>query len=163
MTLQIFPKQHQRTKLKFFLQKLADELGIMIWQDAAFASAMYPADDEFLQSVSLEIEQQVQRLRNHPSLIVWAGNNENEEFLATNYFGTDSNFTLYKNDYIKLYVDTMGKIIHENDPLRYFEVSCFSNGIHSIEEGYIADDPGSSLYGDCKSIILKFLTNDHHY
>lgn len=124
----------------------------MIWQDAMFASAMYPADDEFLNSVAEEIDQQVRRLRNHPSLVVWAGNNENEGCLASNYFGTDSNFTLYKGDYIKLYVDVIGAIVGNNDPLRYYETSCPSNGIRSVEDGYVADNPSSAFYGDGKHI-----------
>ena len=40
---------------------LADELGIMIWQDFMFACSMYPATDRFLQSVADEVKQQVVR------------------------------------------------------------------------------------------------------
>ncbi|PWF48456.1 beta-mannosidase [Massilia glaciei] len=57
---------------------LCDEKGIMVFHDFMFASAMPPADDAYLASVRLEIAQQILRLRNHPSLILWAGNNENE-------------------------------------------------------------------------------------
>jgi beta-mannosidase len=38
---------------------IADELGIMIWQDFMFACAMYPTDDQFLASVSAEVRYQV--------------------------------------------------------------------------------------------------------
>lgn len=38
---------------------IADELGILIWQDMMYACAMYPADDHFLSSVNDEINQQV--------------------------------------------------------------------------------------------------------
>ncbi len=54
-----------------------DELGIMVWQDLAFACSDIPDDDkEFTANVVKEINYQVKRLRNHPSLIYWCGGNE---------------------------------------------------------------------------------------
>lgn len=58
---------------------LCDSLGIMVWQDAMFACAMYPYDDVFLKSVSAEINFQSKRLSSHPSIALWCGNNENYE------------------------------------------------------------------------------------
>ena len=58
--------------------QLADELGIMIWQDFMFACAQYPANPEYLTTVDLEVTQQVRRLQHHPSIAIWSGNNENE-------------------------------------------------------------------------------------
>ncbi|WP_407542010.1 glycoside hydrolase family 2 TIM barrel-domain containing protein (plasmid) [Deinococcus radiomollis] len=55
---------------------LCDELGLLVWQDFMFACGLYPAHPEFLQSVREEAQQAVRRLRNHPSLAIWAGNNE---------------------------------------------------------------------------------------
>ncbi len=53
-----------------------DANGIMIWQDFAFACTHYPQDDEFAKKVENEIRSVVIRLRNHPSLTLWCGNNE---------------------------------------------------------------------------------------
>ena len=39
-------------------------------------SIKYPANDAFLTNVKLEAEQNVQRLRHHPSIVIFAGNNE---------------------------------------------------------------------------------------
>src|SRR5690606_16472955 len=58
---------------------LCDEKGILVWQDFMFACAMYPGDIEFLANVQQEAEEQVKRLRNHASIALWAGNNENSE------------------------------------------------------------------------------------
>ncbi len=56
---------------------LCDELGIMVWQDFMFACSDYPDDDnDFVNRVKPEIEYQVKRLRNHPSIIYWCGGNE---------------------------------------------------------------------------------------
>ena len=56
-----------------------DSLGGLVWQDFPFACAFYPWDEEFYNSVRLEAVQNVRRLRNHPSLAVWCGNNEVDE------------------------------------------------------------------------------------
>ncbi len=58
---------------------LADEHGILIWQDFMFANAMYPGDPAFLASVRAEAEHQLRRLRQHPSIALWCGNNEIRE------------------------------------------------------------------------------------
>ncbi|NTV83966.1 MAG: glycoside hydrolase family 2 protein, partial [Bacteroidales bacterium] len=57
---------------------LCDQYGIMVWQDFMFACAMYPGNDEFLESVRLEAVDNVKRLRNHPCIVLWCGNNEIE-------------------------------------------------------------------------------------
>jgi beta-mannosidase len=57
---------------------LCDRNGIMIWQDFMFACAMYPGDRAFLENVSAEAVDNIKRLRNHPCLALWCGNNEIE-------------------------------------------------------------------------------------
>ena len=57
-------------------QTRQDELGILVWQDFAFACGAYPAHPTFLESVQKEATANVRRLRSHPSLAIFAGNNE---------------------------------------------------------------------------------------
>jgi len=57
---------------------LCDKSGIMVWQDFMFACAMYPGDDAFLENVRQEAIDNVTRLRNHPCISLWCGNNEIE-------------------------------------------------------------------------------------
>jgi len=57
---------------------LCDRLGVLVWQDFMFACAAYPIYREFLDEVEAEAIYQIKRLRNHPSLLLWCGNNENE-------------------------------------------------------------------------------------
>ncbi|KAJ3078493.1 hypothetical protein HK102_004465, partial [Quaeritorhiza haematococci] len=65
---------------------LCDELGLMVWQEFMFACAMYPVDAAFLDNVREEAEHQVKRLMHHPSIVLWSGNNENEEALVTGWY-----------------------------------------------------------------------------
>ncbi len=58
---------------------LCDEKGILVWQDFMFACAMYPGDKDFLENVKQEVVDNVKRLRNHTSIALWCGNNENSE------------------------------------------------------------------------------------
>ena len=65
-------------------------------------------------------------------------------------YGTALNFNQYKEDYITLYVDTIRPLVLELDDSRSYVVSSPSNGIKSENDGYIAQNPGDSLYGDGK-------------
>ena len=58
--------------------ELCDSLGLMVWQDFMFANTMYPADSFFLDNVKHEIEDNIERLHHHPSIVHWCGNNEIE-------------------------------------------------------------------------------------
>ena len=58
---------------------LCDKKGILVWQDFMFACAMYPGDKDFLENVKQEAIGNVKRLRNHASIALWCGNNENSE------------------------------------------------------------------------------------
>lgn len=62
-------------ELNYFYE-LCDTLGIMIWQDFMFANSMYPGTSGFIDNVKQEATYQIQRLRNHPSVVFWCGNNE---------------------------------------------------------------------------------------
>ena len=62
---------------------MADEYGIMLTHDMMFADTMYNADQDFIDLVMAEFRSQVVRLKHHPSILVWAGNNEIEWFVGS--------------------------------------------------------------------------------
>ncbi|EHB13916.1 Beta-mannosidase, partial [Heterocephalus glaber] len=129
--------------------ELCDELGVMVWQDFMFASAMYPADQGFLDSVRAEVAYQVRRLKPHPSVILWSGNNENEGLLAVNWFQVPpSDLETYVKDYVTLYVANIREVVLEGDKSRPFVASSPSNGAETIAEGWVAKHPNSNHYGD---------------
>lgn len=57
---------------------LCDTNGIMVWHDFMFGCTQYPQDEGFLKKVEEEAAKAIARIRHHPSLVLWAGNNEND-------------------------------------------------------------------------------------
>lgn len=67
---------------------LCDEKGILIWQDFMFACAMQPPIETLKQNIYEEAVENVKRLRSHPSLAMWCGNNEIVAFMTSDYWRT---------------------------------------------------------------------------
>ena len=66
-----------------FFWDICDELGLVVWIDFMFACGVYRlCDDEFEQNLIEEFIQNIKRIRNHPSLGLWCGNNEMESYLG---------------------------------------------------------------------------------
>jgi beta-mannosidase len=61
-----------------------DEYGILVWQDFMFGCGNYPAFPEYLALVKTEAEENVKLLRHHPSIVIWAGNNEDYQYAEQN-------------------------------------------------------------------------------
>uniref|UniRef100_A0A914PVZ6 Beta-mannosidase n=1 Tax=Panagrolaimus davidi TaxID=227884 RepID=A0A914PVZ6_9BILA len=128
---------------------LADEYGILLWHDMLFACSLYPVDSEYLSNVYAETTTQVQRLRYHPSILVWAGNNENELAIMSGWWYVPNyNIQEVIADYVKLYRDTIGPVVKALDPSRPYLLSSPSNGVVSEEAGGVGSDPNSEMYGD---------------
>lgn len=113
--------------------RLCDEYGIMVWQDFMFAGALYPGDDKFLKNVEEEVRYQVNRLKHHPCIVIWCGNNEIEE--AWNNWGWQQQFgysiadsTKLWSDYRKIFHQMIPAILKELDPGRPYWPSSPSLG-----------------------------------
>lgn len=57
-----------------------DENGILVWQDFSFACNAYSFEDSYFAEIKEEARKVITRLRNHPSLALWAGDNELDQF-----------------------------------------------------------------------------------
>lgn len=87
---------------------LCDELGIMVWQDFLFGCGNYPAFPEILRSIEVECESQLTRIRHHPSIVIYAGNNEDyqvqEQFGLTYDYEDKNTDNWLKTDFPARYI-----------------------------------------------------------
>ncbi len=119
--------------------ELCDELGILVWQDFMFACAMYPGDPDFLDSVREEARYQIRRLRHHPSIAIWCGNNEIEQ----GWFDWGWAETLPESvwqDYKRLFYGLLPEVCAEEDPGRPYWPSSPSS--------LLREEPNSQRMGD---------------
>jgi beta-mannosidase len=112
---------------------LCDSMGIMVWQDFMFAGGMYPGDDAFMHNVREEAKYQIERLKDHPCIVLWCGNNEVEE--AWKNWGWQNQFNLHGadsakvwNDYKRLFRDSLKKWVDEFDGTRPYVSTSPKNG-----------------------------------
>ena len=56
---------------------LADEKGLLVWQDFLLACAAYAEEEHLYGEIEAEAREQIARLSGHASLVIWNGNNEN--------------------------------------------------------------------------------------
>jgi hypothetical protein len=90
-----------------------DRRGIAVAYDFRFGGTMQPADNpEWIANVRLELEDQVKRLRNHPSLLFWIGGNENHMFVDW----AGKKFTIG----LELFHEIIPGIVARLDPSRYY-------------------------------------------
>lgn len=68
-----------------------DELGILIWQDFMLGCGSYPMNDSLLKNIKAEAEYNVKRIRNHPCIVIWCGNNEDHMFAELHHLEYDQN------------------------------------------------------------------------
>lgn len=100
-----------------------DELGVLVWHDFQFACGSYPAYESFLKNLEVEVRQQIRRLRSHPSMIIWAGNNE--DYQVQERYKLDYNYDENKDpeSWLKstfparyIYEHFLPKLVSEEDP-----------------------------------------------
>lgn len=119
-----------------FFYDICDELGLMVWQDLMYACAFYDLTPEFEDSIRIETEQNVKRLRHHPSLALICGNNEMEQFMGEalrmtmrgdlEAFGP-KRYSHY-SDYVKMYEYLLPKIVKKLAPQTFWWPASPSSG-----------------------------------
>jgi beta-mannosidase len=91
--------------------EICDHKGIMIWQDFAMACAIYPQDRGFQLALKDEARAVVRRLRGHPCIVLWAGDNECDESYVGNPRPRDPNENVLTRQ-------VLPNVVHEEDPSR---------------------------------------------
>ncbi len=108
-----------------YFYDICDELGLLVWQDFMFACAVYNLSDEFEANITAEFMDNVRRLRHHPSLALWCGNNEMEQFVAVGEWVSSKRQAA---DYIKMYEYIIPKVLKVEDPQAFYWPASPSSG-----------------------------------
>ncbi len=125
---------------------LCDENGILVWQDFMFACAMFPGDQAFQENVKAEAIDNIKRLRNHPSIALWCGNNE----ILSAWFGwgwkqkeeakSQENADKIWKSYTDIFHNILPDAVAEYDPARKYWDSSPSAGMGIVSDLANGDD-----------------------
>ncbi|HUW33919.1 MAG TPA: glycoside hydrolase family 2 [Planctomycetota bacterium] len=117
---------------------LCDRAGIMIWQDFAMACAIYPHDADFQQRLAAEARAVVRRLRQHPCIVLWAGDNECDWCHYWLAMGDPNRNVLTRQ--------VLPAVLHDEDPLRPYLPSspCIDEEAHRAGTDFL---PENHLWG----------------
>lgn len=120
---------------------LCDQMGLLVWQDFMFASSWYPGTEEWKSAVGQEAEYQVSRLRNHPSIALWSGNNEVESVLNAFLGGlsADGKLQVWKN-YLTTFSGVLPRVIERLDPEIPYWPSSPSSDYEKTDDNFQAGD-----------------------
>ena len=93
---------------------LCDERGMMVWQDFAMACCVYSQGADFAAQIEAEATAVVKKLRNHPSILLWAGDNEVDEGIIA------QDFAMEEHRYNALTREVLPRVVRMNDPYRFY-------------------------------------------
>ncbi len=99
--------------------ELCDRNGLLVWQDFMFACNLQPGDEAHLENIRMEAEYNVKRLRNHPSIALWCGNNENLH--GWHHWGWQDLYTPEQRDFMwrtyeRIFYEILPGAVAELDP-----------------------------------------------
>jgi beta-mannosidase len=121
---------------------ICDELGIMIWQDFMFGNDWQPGTYAFKQEVEREAEFQVKRLRNHPSIVLWSGNNETEAAVGWKGRGdlpADVRYRMWQ-DYLTIFSGVLDRTVNRLNPETPYWPSSPSADYEELSDTYQSGD-----------------------
>ena len=137
-----------------------DEYGIMVWQDFVMGCGLYPQNDDFAAVIKKEVRQVVRKLRGHPSLVIWCGDNECDVAAYEKWFGIKKNPS--ENRLTRIVIPS---ILRAEDFTRpyipsspYVEESAYNSGITDFVENHLwgpRDYYKSSFYTNTKARFVS--------
>lgn len=134
-----------------------DRLGLMVWQDFAMACGLYPQDEAFAETIRREAVVVVRKLRNHPSLVIWCGDNECDENAFSEQLDPGTN---------RLTREVIPRVLVDEDPYRpyvpsspYFTPEAVATqDVHQLSERHLwgpRDYYKSDYYRDNRAAFVS--------
>jgi len=121
---------------------ICDQLGIMVWQDFQFGNDWQPGTYAFKLNIEAEAEDQVRRLRNHPSIVLWSGNNETEiamDWAPRNTLPLDVKTQMWQ-DYLTEFSGILPRVVARLNPETPYWPSSPSADYEALSEHYQSGD-----------------------
>lgn len=168
-----------------WLYSECDRLGITVTQDFLMACGTYPEEEDwFIAELNKEAEYAAKKLRNHPSLVWWSGDNENATmgtYTKENYHGKRAFFhgilpMLAKYDYTrrafasspyggnKFASKTVGTTHNTNFIGNIFgdiianDMSDYKEYLNTYAARFIAEEPTLGIV--CEESLREMMTDD---
>jgi beta-mannosidase len=120
------------------LYDLCDEKGIMVWQDFMFACSLFPDYPGYFENVKQEAIDNVKRMRNHPCMALWCGNNECLDALTwtknpTYHKDKKFNVQALEKTYDTMFHSILPSVVKAEDSTRFYWPSspCAAQGVPS--------------------------------
>jgi len=141
---------------------ICDELGLMVWQDFMYGNDWQPGTYAFKLNMEAEAEDQVRRLRNHPSIVVWSGNNETEEALnwsPRDKLPLDVKYQMWQ-DYLTEFSGILNRVVERLDAETPYWPSSPSSDYEELSDHY---QSGDSHIWDVWHGRVPFSTYETHH
>jgi beta-mannosidase len=91
-----------------------------LWSEFEFGDALYQVDQPFLDNAAAEVVYNVRCVNHHPSLALWAGNNEIGAYMLPYVQYLDpADYGKYVAEYEKLFISLMLPLVYENSHISY--------------------------------------------
>jgi beta-mannosidase len=146
--------------------QICDELGIMVWQDFMFGNDWQPGTYNFKLNIEAEAEDQVRRLRNHPSIVIWCGNNETEVALNWGERGAlppNVKFQMWQ-DYLTEFSGILNRVVERLEPEIPYWPSSPSSDYEETTANYMAGyQSGDAHIWDVWHGRVPFSTYESHH
>ena len=134
---------------------LCDEKGILVWQDFSMGCATYPQDDEFCLKLEKEVYAIAKLLRQHPSIALWAGDNECDMFAGIR----DS--VKVNPEGNRLTREIIPRVLKRVDPLREYLPSSPYIDDYAYKNGLGDSTPEQHLWGPRNYFKDEFYTDNN--
>lgn len=130
---------------------ICNRSGILVWQDFTMACGIYPQDDEFAKKIAHEATAVVKRLRKHPCIALWSGDNECDWSYLWGHTHTDPNTNILTRK-------VLPEVIRLHDGTRPYIGSSpfFDEGVLEKGEEYLSE---AHLWGPRDYFKSRFYIN----
>ena len=106
---------------------LCYKYGFVVWHDFMFACGFYVYRDEFRESILKELDYNIRRVRNHPCIGLWCGNNEVEMARFWSH-GKPEDIDEFRQYYLESYEKDFPALVSKLAPDTFYWPSSPSSG-----------------------------------